>query len=614
MSSTHVVLPEDTVPCRVQYKQRRYTDIAWGIINLLAYITYVATGLFVVSKSQPRHKTLADGSRGLSDYFMADAATCCANTGFNGYVCSIYQETLNNGGRRLAAGSSKFDGDEGIFDAFIEAPGIIVGILSVVLGVSILWVVLLRFFSKPIVVIVELAKIALMIVAGVYQQETSTKVICFIFATLMVAYVVWQWKTIMFAAKMIKHSTISLKENPSILVGSLFAKILYAGNAALFVLFFAESFDAVQVQEYDNSSLGFSNTCDFAYLGYVQNLSIFWCFAYLWTVLFFDQMRLSIIATIVGSWHFHPEDKPSVFKAIGNILPSFGTLSVSSLIATIADKVNRMMSEDAWRSWVSPTICITWPLQCFMCVFGSCIYGVVKMLTGYAVILHTFTGESFIGSARNSFKILSRHFKGGFVTEYTSRSLFSLASYVFSLGVAVIAWVWIDTEFKAGSLPQNSTDYLWILWLIIIIFNAYYPVLGIYILIIANKYIREWERAKMTAMMNGNGTDDWNQQFNQPTNHIWIPPLAGAFVGCIAMMFFTFLSNMFVDIISTLFLCFAIDKDNNIGGENVNGQEFESLVKEMPNYIDNPTMLDDPEQANNEQVAVAFPVKVYSDA
>ena len=583
------VLPEDTVPCKVNYQRRQHTDIIFGAINFLAYVAFLATGLVVVGRSHGRHVTLADGSRGLSEYYHADVQTCCVNNGNIGYVCDLYDVTVNNGGRRLSAGASQFDGDEGIFDAFIEAPEIIVGLLSVVLGVAILWTILLRFFAKPIVIFVEVVKIAGVITIGVFQEETSMKIFCFIGAALMVAYVVWQWKTIMFAAKMIKHSTVSLKENPSILAGSLLIKILYAGNAGLFVLFFAKSFDVVEIADFDGY-------CDFNSPAYVQRISVFWGFAYLWTVLLFGQMRLSVIATIVGSWHFHPEDKPSLSKAIRNIGPSYGTLSISSLIATVAEKINREISQGVWRSFATPFIFVTFPFQCCLCIIGKCIHTCVQMLTNYAVVLHVFTGENFFGSAKNSFKILSRHFKDGFVTDITSRSLFTIASYAFSLCVALITWVWIDARFEANSMVLISTDFVWVLmYLIGILFNLYYPVLGLYIMIILNKFLRDYEKEKMNMM-------------EEPTNNWWIPPLAATFVGCIAMMFFTFMSSMFLDIITTLFLCFAIDKDNNV---DLNGTEFEALVKEMPQYVDYKEQQTSNDERFDPEVPVARAAKVY---
>merc|ERR1712154_599956 len=103
-------------------------------------------------------------------------------------------------------------------------------------------------------------------------------------------------------------------------------------------------------------------------------------------------------------------------------------------------------------------------------------------------------------------------------------------------------------------------------------------------MIFVNNLLREYEREIMKSSMDGGGNDD--DYYYGNTNHLWIPPLAATFVGCIAMMFFTFMSSMFLDIITTLFLCFAIDKDNNV---DLNGTEFEALVKEMPQYKQQPS-------------------------
>merc|ERR1711976_943990 len=80
----------------------------------------------------------------------------------------------------------------------------------------------------------------------------------------------------------------------------------------------------------------------------------------------------------------------------------------------------------------------------------------------------------------------------------------------------------------------------------VILFNVYYPVLGIYILILADKFLREWERTKMNLVLTQTDDDMVTVDdgvFNlltEPTTNYWLPPLAATFVGCIAMMFFTF--------------------------------------------------------------------------
>jgi hypothetical protein len=443
--------------------------------------------------------------------------------------------------------------------------------LCLTTAIAVAWVVALRFFAKPIVVLVELVKIAIFIAIGIFQEDTTSRVICFGIAIALVAYDIWARDKLMFAAKVISHSTIAMKENPPIFFGAIVVKLLFAGNAALFVYFFAESFNVAEVKKSEGYYENGSETCRFASPSYVTSIDIFLSISYLWTILLFDKMRLSIVATIVGSWHFHPEDKPSIFVGIKNVFTSFGTLSISALISAIAEYINKMLSSESWTSWISPTICILAPLHLLMCCCGACLSTVVRMFTKFSVILHVFTGQPFVGSAKSVFKILSRHFKGGFVTEVTSRSVLTFGSYAFSIGIAMISWKWIDDEFDCGTLNKDSVGQMqFILYFIMLFFSIYYPVLGMYVIIVINKFVQDYSR-------------DTLESTGESFNYLWIPPLAATFVGCISMMMFTFLSSIFLDIIDTLFLCFAIDMDNNVDLSNT---EFESLVKEMPGYTE----------------------------
>jgi len=306
-------------------------------------------------------------------------------------------------------------------------------------GIAIAWVVALRFLAREIVILSELCKIAIFIVAGVVYSAFSwwanfqVSFICFAVAAALAAYAIWARAKILFAAKMIAHSTIAMKENPSIFIGGLFCKLLFVGNAAFFVYFFAESFNVVEVKKSTSTY-----SCSFESPSYVGKIDWFLCVSYLWSILLFEKMRLSIIAGVVGSWHFHPLEKPSVWLAIRNIGPSFGTLSVSALISSIAEYINKTLNQTS--GWCSPTICFTWPLRLVLCCCGACFKTLIQMLTKYSVILHVFTGKPFVGSAKSVFKIMSRHFKGGFVTEVTSKSALILGSYAFSLGIVMVTW------------------------------------------------------------------------------------------------------------------------------------------------------------------------------
>jgi hypothetical protein len=593
------ISPEDTIPLKVNYdpSERKYTDIWFGVVYALSYAAYLACGIYIVTQAQPRYQTLSDsnddGVRTISDHHMEDALQCCMSSDggeIYGSVCWTLRDAMQStdddagAGRRLQAGNSKFNGDEGMFDAFIDAPEIIVGLLSVALGSAVLWFVLLRFFAKPIVIIVEFVKMGIFIAMGIYQEETSTRIVCFLVAAGIAAYAWYFRKQILFAAQVIAHSAKAMKANPSVFIGGIFVKGLFAANAAIFLTFFSKSFEVSSIKQHESCYTDYygvsscTKYCDFESPGYVSSMNVYLSLSYLWTLLLLHHFRLSIVATIVGSWYLHPEDKPTILTAIRNIPKSFGTLSISSLIATIAEEINRRASRSCWRSWVSPCVCITVPLDLFLCGIAYCFHACIQMLTKFAVICHVFTGLSFMGSAKKVFKIMSRHFTGGFVTELTSRSVLTLGSYVFSVGIAMLTWVWVNDRFNCESMIGQPEERLhWIVYVLIIVFNVWYPIIGIYVLIIANSYLQKWERSKLDEVTDYNETID-------NYNHVWIPPLAAAFVGCIAMMLFEFLSNIFLDIIDTVFLCFAIKMDHNL--DNENDQELKSLIKQVPGYIE----------------------------
>merc|ERR1719223_1226585 len=137
------VTSRDTVPPEVKFEGRTFTDIWFGVFYVLSYITYLALGFYIVANSH-----------------------------------SPYERDEN---------------DERVFDTFLEAPEIIVGLTAFVLGIVILYALLLRYFSKPMVFLSEIAKVALLITAGVYmgRHSTETGIVCYFLAALNCVYIVW---------------------------------------------------------------------------------------------------------------------------------------------------------------------------------------------------------------------------------------------------------------------------------------------------------------------------------------------------------------------------------------------------------------------------------------
>jgi hypothetical protein len=125
-----IVAPEDTVPPKVEFRDRTVTDKYWGALYALFYVVYLSLGFVLVSQSKNPYTYSENGVRtGIADHYLEDVQKCC-DDGLASGICFFYYDD----GRRLQSGNSKFSGDEGIFDAFIEAPEIIFGLTALTLG------------------------------------------------------------------------------------------------------------------------------------------------------------------------------------------------------------------------------------------------------------------------------------------------------------------------------------------------------------------------------------------------------------------------------------------------------------------------------------------------
>lgn len=128
------VAPEDTVPPKVEFENRTATDKWWAVAYVLSYIAFLSTGSFIASQAHDHdlYTFNEDGYRsGIGEHFLEDVQTCCGDQ-TSGGLCSYLNADSEN--RRLQERNSKFDGDEGIFDAFIEAPEIIIGLTALAFG------------------------------------------------------------------------------------------------------------------------------------------------------------------------------------------------------------------------------------------------------------------------------------------------------------------------------------------------------------------------------------------------------------------------------------------------------------------------------------------------
>lgn len=586
------VNPDDTIPTKVKFKdnERRFTDVSCAGLFLLALTLFFCLGFALVGSSVPVFEFGEDGvGLKLSDERMAEAEECCANAKTANMGNPEYYDSatgicyyMETGDRRHLTGSddSDFPEDGNIFEAFTLSPEIPATLISGAMAIAVGWVVLLRAFATPIVFATEFLKIVCFIYIASKTPDPTSKIVFFVVAFLYACFVVWKRERLQFAGKIISHSALALQKNPSMFMGLLCVKAFYILEAYCFILFMSKSVEVQGIESisyagmtYDTNVPYVQHGCEFkeaAWAGMARNIIMF---IWGWSVMFFTQARLSIVAYMIGSWHFHPQDMPSAGQAIKmTMTKGLGTVSFSAIILAIIQEIKKRL-KFKWYHHCGPQCVVTAPMAVLACLISYLLETCFKMLTKFTLIIHVFSGLNFLNSAKKCFKLMGRHFEGGFITDYASTTVLQLGCYIFSLGITFAAWAWLDETYNWDTLPDPTNDgengtgnaIFFYIWLFYICFNLYYPVLSIFGIILLDILL---DRVL-----------DVDRKY-------WVAPVAATFVGIVSMLFFQYVAGIILDTIDVCFVCYAVDKDNEV--EGLAESEFTIMIQELPGYKKEP--------------------------
>jgi len=630
----------DTLPAKVAWKNRKTTDIGCGLLYLAGLLIWFAVGFAFIGSAKPIFTKDEDGfMTGFTDEVLEDAKDCCAYlaaqtdtsyTTYNehGVLCpdhdhddSRVRHLANDEaasdfvGHRFLTHSGNFPHDGGMLDVFALHPHVALVMVFAVIAMSIGWIIFLRSFAKTVVWTCEAVKV---VALGYLGFKSNNNPLFYAMALGYCLYLFCFRKKLNFAATIIAHSAKGLKENPRMLPGLLLIKAFYVVQALAFIQFFSKSMEIKTVEPTETDIFDFSSqyctagdsyTCDWdmawdatndnhcsnngGYCEYntagttvectliepswVGSARWYIMFFWLWCTMWYSTARLSIIAQIIGSWHFHPQDSPGVMTAVKNsIVTGFGTVSFGSLICAIVEQFHRW-ARLKWYHFVPPLIFMIGPLKIALCILMLCFKTCIKMLTKFSIIIHAFTGLPFVGSAKKCFQIMKRHFVGGFIVETSSVAIMKIFSLVMSLAFAFSTWAWVDDLFGWCTIPGSAGDLLWILWTILAVFNIFYPLIGLFCVTLLDRLLTSWIDGDPTTDDEGNievGCDDKSK--------FWVAPMCGMFVGCIAKLFFDYMGGIILDTIDVMFVCFAIDKDNNV---DLSKSDFSAIIVELPGVM-----------------------------
>ena len=111
------------------------------------------------------------------------------------------------------------------------------------------------------------------------------------------------------------------------------------------------------------------------------------------------------------------------------VTKSLGTVSFSALILAIVEEIKRRL-KFRWYHHCGPQCVVTAPIACIAIMLMWVLENCFKMLTKFTLIIHTFSGLDFLGSAKKCFGVMGRHFENGFITDYASQAVLQVGAPV----------------------------------------------------------------------------------------------------------------------------------------------------------------------------------------
>ena len=547
-----------TVDPRVT-NDRTVTDKGWSQALLLCYAFFLFSALLVTLIARPKY----DMHGVLAEEYRQEVNQCCDDIKTHGYNMINFGLCDNKDGRDLtsASGLSKFEGDEGIFDVFLMKPYIILGATCLTLLSATAWLFLLQEFALGLVYTIEIGKLIVLLYAVAMLMSIDAMMAQFLALVLFgcgATYFYIAQPNYAKAGEVISHAAGAVKKHAGMMFGLISLNVLFALQTGILLGSLCASREIVDVRPVYNYD-DYSAICRYEQPAWVRCINYMQVFIWLWVIMTFDKIRLFVVATIVGSGHFHPDDTPTFREAISRaVKSSLGTLAFAGLITSTLERVQKIYNRNWWALmfFCGPGFII----GLIWLIIGNLLIALAHLYTKFAVVLHAFTNLPMGEAAHLCQHIMHRRFIGGFITGVSADGVLFVGSMAFSTMVARYTWEWIDDAFACSSFENSSYLFGTIVW------AEVFPISSLIIIIIIN--------------VKGGSGFFWHSM-PPGEQHLWLPPLAAAFVGCAARIVFRFVSRIIIDAVDTMFLCFAIDEDNGI----VRTDEFAKMVRNVSSYI-----------------------------
>lgn len=337
-------------------------DLVWGVIFFGLFMAQIISMLYIIFDTNT------------SGDFLEEQVIDCPGTTISRSFYSfkkISQSTkeewcacrskYGNWGRRLSRDSTKYT----MYTFFEKRPEVPAIMGVTVLAISVAWLILLRYFAKPIIFATMFIQAGIgYVFAAVcfYYDLTTQAILCLIGASAFLVYVFVRRQKFINAGNFMSLSVKGLGKQWSIFFVLLPLQVLYCLFLWLNTQMWFAVFSNVTVDEEHGCNLVADGTKHY-------KLGLFCTCTFIWTLFFIKHLSLHITAMSIGSWAFHQDEQhqnPALKGLKVGLTRSAPVLAVSSFIVALTENLRRRAANKL--SWLNPFQCV---LNICACTFSS---------------------------------------------------------------------------------------------------------------------------------------------------------------------------------------------------------------------------------------------------
>lgn len=327
---------------------------------------------------------------------------------------------------------------------------ILVGSVALALVLGLVWIQLMKTFTKLFIYLSLFLGVAGVVAVGGYflsmgykQNNEGIQVIGYVLfgiAGFLLLAVIFLRKKIAITCAMFTETCRGVQHNFSLFPISFLVISVFLGFAAYWVASF------IYLYSIPGESINPDSTTPPTFDERIRNLMFFLVFVFFWVAAFLSAVFQHVVAGAIATWYFsrdvtgpRPTGIPALTSLFRAVTTSFGSLAFGSLLIAVVEFLNFILQHAKRTN--SKNKLVVYVASCLQCVLG-CIESIVRYVNKFAYIYVAMHGHSFCTAARECFDLISRNFFttvimdviSGFVL-FMGKILFTAISVLLTIGI-----------------------------------------------------------------------------------------------------------------------------------------------------------------------------------